>query len=390
MKYQPRVLESEILRGARNFPAVLVTGPRRSGKTTLLRHLFPKAKYVSIEDPDIVARIRSDPNSFLDDLERPAILDEIQNAPELFAYLKSRIDKEPRLFGQWLLTGSQEAPLMQGVTESLAGRVAVFHLLPFSAEESPRVSVLKGGFPEVLARPSISDLWFRSYIQTYLERDVRAVTSIRDLATFRRFLMLLATRCGQMLNKTDIAASLGVTVPTVTQWLSILEVTGQILLIAPYYENFGKRLVKTPKLYFVDPGLAASLLGIRDEAQLRESPFRGALFEGLIASEIAKHRQNRGLDRSLYYFRDRFGLEVDFVIDEGNSRLTLLETKAGKTVRPEDAAAILRLMRSIPRRLSVRAAVIYDGSEKTADTLALTPEAKAIPWKMIHEYLGRR
>ena len=216
MRYVHRSLTGELLKAARAFGALIVTGPRRAGKTTLLRHAFPQASYHPLQDPDAVARFRADPQGFLDDVRLPAILDEIQNVPEILPFIRARIDRNPSATGTWLLTGSQEAPLMKGVTESMAGRAAILQLLPFSAAETPKVSVLRGGFPEAVGRPSSAGLWFRSYVQTYLERDVRAVTAIRDLATFRRFLALVASRTGQMLNKTDLAAPLGVSVPTVT------------------------------------------------------------------------------------------------------------------------------------------------------------------------------
>jgi uncharacterized protein len=387
MKYRVRTLEEQIVRAVGHFPAVLVTGPRRSGKTTLLRHLFPDCRYVLLEDPDVVARVRADPRSFLDDLELPAILDEMQNAPELFAYVRARIDRHPERKGEWLLTGSQEAPLMRGVTESMAGRAAVFSLLPFSAEEAPDLSLLRGGFPEVVAAPGVADIWFRSYVQTYLERDVRAVAAIRDLSTFRRFLGLLASRCGQMLNKTELAAPLGVSVPTITQWLGILEVTGQILLVPPYYENFGKRIVKTPKLYFADSGLASSLLGIRNEADLAVSPFRGPLFEGLVASEIVKHRVNRGLERGLYGFRDRQGLEVDFLVDEGSRRLLLIEAKATRTPMPGDARSLVRLASALGPGAAARAVVVHADTEEYAAPMALCPGVRAVGWRALHRLL---
>ena len=376
-----------MLRAVGHFSAVLVTGPRRSGKTTMLRHLFPSCRHVLLEDPDVVARVRADPRSFLDSLTFPVILDEMQNAPELFAYVRARIDRHPERKGEWLLTGSQEASLMKGVTESMAGRAAVFSLLPFSSEEAPTMTLLRGGFPEVLAAPGVADIWFRSYVQTYLERDVRAVTSIRDLATFRRFMGLLASRCGQMLNKTDLAAPLGVSVPTITQWLGILEVTGQIILTPPYYENFGKRIVKTPKLYFADSGLAAALLGIRDEASLATSPFRGPLFEGLVASEIVKHRLNRGRERSLYYFRDRQGLEVDFLVDEGDRRLLLIEAKATRTPMPDDARSMIRLVAAMGRHAVSRAAVVHADTAEHAAPMPLCPGVRATGWRTLHALL---
>jgi predicted AAA+ superfamily ATPase len=346
MKNVPRALEGELVRAARAFSVILLTGPRRSGKTTLLRFAFPKADYRLLEDPDELSRIRRDPRDFVASLTTPVILDEIQNAPELLGFLRTIVDTKPEGKGRYLLTGSQEAPLMQGVTESMAGRAAVFQLLPFSMEESPKVSTLLGGFPEVLARPAHAANWFRSYLQTYLERDVRAVSAIRDLLTFRRFLSLLATRHGQILNKTELAAPLGLSVPAIGQWLSILEVTGQILLVPPYFENLGKRLIKSPKVYFVDPGMACHLLGIDDAASLRRSAFLGPLFEGLVASEIVKAQINRGRRREIYYFRDQQGLEVDFIVPCGPGRLAFIEAKASQTLRPEMAGPILRLRAS--------------------------------------------
>lgn len=377
-------MEDEVRRAVRHFPAVLMTGPRRSGKTTLLRHAFPDARHVLLEEADTVARARFDPRGFLDEVQPPVIIDEIQNVPELFTHIRARIDAEPERKGRWLLTGSQEAPLMRGVSESMAGRVAVFSLLPMSMEESPNVSLLTGGYPEVLAAPKAADLWFRSYVQTYLERDVRAVTSIRDLATFRRFMGLVASRCGQMLNKTDLAAPLGVSVPTVTEWLGVLEITGQILLIPPFYENFGKRLVKSPKLYFTDSGLGAHLLGVRGASDLAPSPFRGVLFEGWVASEIVKHRVGRGLDRGLYYFRDRQGLEVDFMIDEGNRRVTLIEAKATRTPMPDDGKVLSRLAGSMSER-TVQAWVVHEGRSPTS---ALRPGVRAVGIERIHAVLA--
>jgi len=237
MVHAPRELRKVLEEAARHYPAVVVTGPHRAGKTTLCRRTFPKAKYILLEDPDIQARVRSDPRAFLEELRPPVVFDEIQNVPELFDYVRTRIDASPRRMGQWLFTGSQEAPLMQGITESMTGRAAILQMLPLSVGETGKVTLLHGGFPEVLARPAARGLWFASYLQTYIERNVRAVRNVRDLMAFRRFISLLATRHGQVLNKTDLAAPLGVSVPTIGEWLHILEMTGQIILVPPYFET---------------------------------------------------------------------------------------------------------------------------------------------------------
>src|SRR5882724_10980938 len=377
MQYIQRRLACVLLDAARHFPAVVVTGPRRAGKTTLLRRLFPKARYVLLEDPDIQARVRSDPRAFLDALRPPVVFDEIQNTPELLAYVRTVIDTGPRRMGRWLFTGSQEAPLMQGISESMAGRAAILQLLPFSLSETKKVNLLHGGFPEVLARPKARSLWFASYLQTYLERDVRAITNVRDLVTFRRFLALLASRHGQILNKTDLAAPLGVSVPTISEWLHVLEITSQIIIVPPYFENLGKRLVKTPKVYWGDSGLACYLLGITSEAELQRSPFSGQLYEGFVAAEILKSQVNQGGRKELYYFRDHQGLEVDFLLPRPNAGLWLIECKAGKTVRPAMAAPLLALRRTMGKR-SIRLIVVHGKSRSAQATRAVARGVEAI------------
>jgi hypothetical protein len=377
MKYVPRLLEGPLVSAARDFPALILTGPRRAGKTTLLRRLFPRARYRLLEDPDVLERARSDPRSFLDELAPPVILDEIQNVPELFSYIRSRIDAEPGRKGRYFLTGSQDAPLMRGVSESMAGRAAVFQLWPLALQESPSVTLLKGGFPEVLARPRSAEAWFRSYVRTYLERDVRSLTAVRDLGTFRRFVSLVASRSGQILNRTELAAGTGVSLPTVSEWLAILETTCQIQLVSPFYENFGKRLVKSPKLYWTDPGLACHLLGIDSEAALRASSFLGPIFEGWIASEMVKLQLGAGRRAEIYCFRDRLGLEVDFVVPLGAGRLALLEVKASATLKPEAGAGVARLRGSIRRR-DVHGFVVHRPPPGDPPLRALLPGVSAI------------
>ena len=378
-----------LLRSAlRRFPAVVITGPRRSGKTTLLRTALPRAQYVLLEDPDIQDRIRRDPRAFIESLHPPVIFDEIQNTPQLLDYIRTLVDAHPRKMSQWLFTGSQEAPLMQGVTESMAGRAAILQLLPFSLNETPKADPLLGGFPEVVLHPRGRELWFASYLQTYIERDVRIITSVRDLPGFRRFLSLLASRHGQMLNRSDLAGPLGVTVPTISEWLRILEITGQIIVVPPYFENFGKRLVKSPKVYWGDAGLACHLLGIQSQAELDRSPFLGSIFEGFVASEILKSQINRGQRKELYYFRDQQGLEIDFLVPQANARFWLVEAKASKTVQPSMDAPMLSLSRVANNR-ATRRIVVYRKSRTGPAFTALTRGAEALTLEQFTAEINR-
>src|SRR3989344_1827661 len=385
MRYLRRELESRVAAAARQFPAVVLTGPRRAGKTFLLRHLLPKASYHLFEDPDLVARFRQDPQGFLDGMRLPAILDEIQNVPEVFNFIRSRIDRTPRRTGQWFLTGSQETGLMRRVTESMAGRAAVLQLHPMSVRETPKVNLLRGGYPEVLARPRAASLWFSSYLQTYLERDVRAISAVHDLAMFRRFLALLASRHGQVLNKSDLAAALGMSVPGIGRWIDILEATLQVLIVPPFFENLGKRLIKSPKMYISDSGLACHLLGIETDAELRKSPFVGSLFEGFVAAEIAKAQVNAGRRREIYFFRDQQGLEVDFVVPRRGGGVRLIEVKASSTVMPGMAGPMQRLAAAWRKRArgrgTVDMVVVHWPTPAGTSSTALAPGVRALPWQ---------
>jgi uncharacterized protein len=389
MRFVARAILPEVTEAARHYPALVMTGPRRAGKTYLLRHAFPRARYVLLEDPDLQARARSDPRGFLETLRPPVLFDEIQNVPELFDYVRTRIDRAPRKMGQWLFTGSQEAPLMKGVSESMAGRAAILQLLPFSMAETERVSPILGGYPEVLNHPRGRGLWFASYIQTYLERDVRALLAIRDLATFRRFLALLASRHGQVLNRTDIAAPLGVSIPTVGEWLQVLEITGQVILVPPYFENFGKRLIKSPKMYLGDSGLTCHLLGITTQSELERSPFLGPLWEGFVAAEILKSQVNQGRSKELYHFRDQQGLEVDFLFPHGGG-LWMVECKASRTVQPAMARPMASLREAMGSRAPGRLAVVHRPTPNQPTTTALAPGIEALPIDAFVRELNRR
>lgn len=385
MRSIPRDIAPVVLKAARQFPAVLVTGPRRAGKTYLLRKLFPHAQYVLLENPDTVERARRDPRGLLDELKTPAILDEIQNVPELFAYIRARIDAAPSHKGQWLITGSQEAPLMQHVSESMAGRVAILNLMPLSYHELGKVNLVIGGFAEVLAAPTSRQLWYDSYIQTYLERDLRQILNVRDLASFRRFLSLLASRHGQQLNRTDLSGPLGVSVPTISQWLNVLEITGQVLVLPPWFENVGKRIAKSPKLYIADSGMACHLLGIESPRLLEKSPFLGAICEGYITAETLKNQVNAGRRREAYYYRDKDGLEVDLVLPEANARWRLVEIKASHTVRPQVAEPIRRLQHALGERFA-GGCVVHRASKGGNDTQAMMPGIQALTFE---QFLSR-
>lgn len=377
-----------IVQGAlKHFPSLVVTGPRRAGKTTLLRQSMPKAQYVLLEDPDIQDRVRNDPRSFLESLRLPVILGEIQNTPRLLDYARTLMDARPRRMGQWLFTGSQEAPLMQGITESLAGRVAVLQLLPFSMAETKKVDLLRGGFPEPVLHPASRELWYSSYLQPYIERDVRLVTNVRDLPTFRRFLSLLASRHGQFLNKSDLAAPLGVSVPTITDWLYILEITGQIILVPPYFENFGKRLIKSPKVYWGDSGMACHLLGIQTQAELERSPFLGVIFEGFVASEILKSQINRGHRKELYCFRDQQGLEVDFLVPQSNAKFLIVEAKASRTVQSSMAKPLESLKKSAGDRVT-KSLIVHRSSRNQPAMTTVAPGIAAVSVEQFSEMIN--
>lgn len=366
-RYIPRALEPVLRKAAAQFPAVVLTGPRQSGKTTLLKHVFGKdSGYVSLEPPDVRAAAVADPRGFLEMHPSPAIFDEVQYAPELLPYIKERIDERREAHGQYLLTGSQNLLLTQQVTESLAGRAAMLRLLPLSQREQhgglldplpwdalqKRVnanhiapqdlwkSFLRGGYPELAAEPDRDiSLWFSSYVQTYLERDVRSLRQVGDLTSFQSFLRALAARTGQLLNLTDVARDLGVAVNTAKAWLSVLEATFQVIVLRPYFANVGKRLVKTPKVYFSDTGILSYLAGLKDPEHAAAGPLGGAIFETAVLLEIVKTYVSRGEQPQVHFWRTSAGVEVDLVV-ESAGKLIPIEVKLSATPRPAMANAI--------------------------------------------------
>lgn len=334
-----RSAETTLHRLARGFPVVCITGPRQSGKTTLSKMAFPEKPYISLEDPDIARLAHEDPRGLLDTYKNGAILDEARNVPELFRYLKTAVDKDPEP-GRYIITGSRQFNLLAGITESLAGRAAFLTLHPFSLQEliksnhagsDPFEMLLKGFYPPLYNRDVTPYDWYMNYIASYVERDVRSIVNVKDLMQFRTFVKMCASRIGQLLNLSALAQDCGITHNTAKSWISVLETSGIIYLLKPYHANFGKRLVKTPKLYFIDTGLACRLLGIENGEQLFLHPNRGNIFESYVISEMLKNRLNEGRTPELYFWRDNTGTEIDVVHEDGKD-LRSVEIKAGKTI----------------------------------------------------------
>lgn len=336
-----RDLTKHVKRLAKTFYAVSITGPRQSGKTTLARSTFPKYLYINLEALDMRTKAQEDPRQFLDDLqkERGVILDEIQYVPDLFSYLQVYIDeyKKP---GFYILSGSQNFLLLQSITQSLAGRVANLTLLPLSTSELAAQALLpdsaldalfNGWYPSVYSRKTHPYDWYQSYIDLYIERDVRSIKNITDLALFKKFIGLCAGRIGQLVNVTSLANDCGITVATANAWLSVLEASYIIFFLQPHYNNFSKRLIKSPKLYFYDTGIACNLLEISSARELEKHYLRGGLFESMVIGDMVKQQVNRAMRPKCFFWRDKTGHEVDCLIERGQS-LFPIEIKAGKTI----------------------------------------------------------
>ncbi|MBD3376493.1 DUF4143 domain-containing protein [candidate division KSB1 bacterium] len=384
--YIPRDAENSLQSLAKGFPVVAVTGPRQSGKSTLVRKVFPQKPYVTLEDLDVRRFAQDDPRGFFASYPDGAILDEVQRVPQLFSYLQKIVDHSKKM-GQFILTGSQQFGLSQAISQSLAGRVAFIQLLPFSFPELSRVKLLdsffhhslfKGFYPPVYDRDLSPSIWYANYVRTYLERDVRQMIQVRDLSGFQRFIKLCAAHTGQLVNFSTLANDCGITHNTARAWISILEASYIVYLLIPHHENFNKRLIKTPKLYFLDSGLAAHLLGAETADQIMYHPLRGALFESMIVAELLKSCYNNAQKAPLYFWRDRTGNEIDILIEHA-LKLDPVEIKSGQTINPDYFKMLIKWSGLAGKRAG-NAVLIYGGDQHQKRTTA-----RILPWYDAHK-----
>ncbi len=363
-----RRINKKLLSLVSSFPIVALTGCRQCGKSTLLKNLFPHWKYVSLEDIDIRELAENDPRYFLSLYPEQTIFDEIQRVPKLFSYIQTHVDSLDKT-GIYILSGSQNFLLMKSISQSLAGRTAVRNLATFSISELKQADLLitkldeclfTGFYPRIYNQKPLPYDFYQSYIKTYIERDVRELKNITDLSAFHKFLRLCAGRVGQILNTTELANETGISVLTVKSWLSVLETSGIIFLLKPYYSNYGKRLIKSPKLYFYDTGLICSLIGLQNSTQLELHFLRGSIFENLVISNYIKESYFKGVEPSAYYWRDSNGLEVDLVIEE-NQQLKLYEIKSSATMNEKFFSSINKLC-ILSKTPLKNANVVYGGN----------------------------
>ncbi len=350
-----RTIQKELLTLAKSFPVITITGPRQSGKTTLAQAAFPKYKYVNLEEPDSRQLAQKDARGFLNLYSAPVIIDEVQRVPELLSYIQTIVDASHKN-GQYILTGSHQPQLNAEVSQSLAGRAAILKLLPLSIEEltEARISmtrdeyIFKGFMPRLYQQKMNPTRLYSNYFSTYVERDVRQLVNIRNLTHFEMFIKLLAGRVGQLVNLNSLSNDIGVSATTLAEWLSVLEASYIVFRLPCYFENFGKRLIKSPKLYFTEVGLAAYLLGIQDVTQVMRDPLFGGLYENMVVMEVLKARFNAGMEPEMYFFRDSHGNEVDLLLRGANALLPV-EIKASQTFSTDFADSIIALRKLSPK-----------------------------------------
>jgi len=396
--YVRRDIERVLYESLQQFPAVAITGPRQSGKSTLLQQSLADFRYVTLDDPLTRRQANEDPVLFLDSVKTPVIIDEFQYAPDLLHYIKMRIDEDRGAKGRFVLTGSQQFIATRGLSESLAGRIALLELPPFGLQEGQRAgrsgeavdlfveSALRGSYPEITVDKSIdSRLWYASYVQTYLERDIRTLYDIGNLRDFERVLQLLAARCSQQLNYSTLSRDVGVAVNTVKRWVSVLEACRIIYLLPAYYRNLGQRLIKAPKIYFVDSGLVCYLTGLSDRQHLISGPMGGALFENFCVQEALKSTLSRGIVPRLSYLRTRNGFEIDLIIEGSDGELHPFECKLSGTPKRSMATSIERFITDLEPEKSKTGAVVSLGNRD----IPLTGNVEAIGMMEYAERLRR-
>lgn len=383
MKYVKRDIGDVFKEALRTFPAVALMGPRQCGKTTLAKAEASKLRYVSLEDPDVRRAALDDPRYFLGQFKDGAVFDEIQNAPQLLSYLQGVIDDDPDTMGRFVLTGSRQFALMESMSQSLAGRIGVLTMSPFTwrewygaalTEQDVDEIILKGLYPPPLVRSTSPRLWFASYFQTYLERDVRQILKVRDLAAFELFVRILAGRTGQELNLNSLGTDSGVTHTTARAWLSVLEAAGLVFRLTPYFRNYNKRLVSAPKLYFADTGLACWLMGIETTQQLHSHPLYGAVFETAVVSELRKRILNTGGRTRLHYWRDHSKIEIDLIEETQDGPLPI-GIKSGRTYRGEWASPMRRWL-ALTGTDPSKARIVYGGEWAQRDGAI-----EIVPWR---------
>ena len=366
MRYIERQISSELISLANSFPVVSIIGPRQSGKTTLVRHIFSHKEYVTLEDPDIREFAEEDPRAFLNKFPNGAILDEIQRLPKLLSYIQGIVDNS-NTNGMWILTGSNQILLHSKINQSLAGRTAIVKLLPLSMAELSNSDInldineylFNGFYPRIYSNNINPYRLYSNYYSTYVEKDIRQIINLKDATLFQKFMKLCAGRVGQLFNASQLANEVGVSVPTIKSWLSILETSFIIFMLPPWYDKISKRLIKSPKLYFYDVGLATHLLGIRNTRHIETHPLRGNIFENLVIGELVKKFYNHGVNPDIYFYRDNHGNEVDVIIPDGD-KIIPIEIKSSQTYHSSFSKGINYIKQLLTERVN-KSYIIYSG-----------------------------